>query len=408
MCSNEITGTDKKIDLMNLDLFELEEADDALKYLRENEPVYWNSVGETKGFWSITRYNDIVDIWKNFEYFTSEKGNMLRLFGNEDPAGGKMMVVTDPPNHQKIRRLHSKGMNPNSIKNLIPEIKYFVKGLFDEVPLNKSFDFVDKIAAKIPVSVTCGLLGIPKEDWNMIADLCRSCLAAEDSEFWKGYSLEETLTKVNGDLFFYLIDLVRKKRKNLSDDLISRLIQGEIDGVTLDDQTIALNLFSFILGGTETTKYAAAGGIAALIDYPEEMKKIEENRELLPSAIEEILRWTTPNIHVTRVATRDLILHGNNIKEGETLALWVTSANRDEEVFENSYQFNVSRTENRHITFGAGHHFCFGAQVAKMELTILLEEMLNRNYQISHAGKRERLRSNFLAGYKHLPLIFHT
>jgi cytochrome P450 len=390
------------IDVTDLDLFEKEMAGSIFATLRQEAPIYWNQSATGEGFWVLSRYADIVLAWKQATLFSSERGNMLRLRGYKDPAAGKMMVVTDPPRHTRLRMLLNHGFTPQAVASLEPKIQTFVCELLDRLVPGKVFDFVTDVAAKIPVSVTCGLLGIPGEDWAWIANLSTSSFAAEDREFWNRSSVEETLALSNIELLSYFLDLIAVRRQQPEQDLVSTMIALCIDGNKLSSEEIALNCFSFLLGGNETIRYAAASGLFALIRRPEVIVRLRENHALISSAVEEILRWATPNAHVLRVATKDVRIRDQMIRTGEMVTLWSTSANRDEAVFPNPYEFDIGREPNQHLTFGIGNHYCIGASIARLELKVLFLEIVRRGYCFEVEHEPSHLRSNFLSGFKHL------
>lgn len=395
-------------DIMDLDLFESGKIDSVFKKLRNESPIYWNSLGnEGDGFWVITKYRDICEIWKDTDNFTSEKGNMLRLHGKHDPAGGMMMVVTDPPHHRILRKNHSRALNPKMLSNYESNIKYFTKEIFDNINNTKPFDFVDEIAAKLPISVTCDMLGIPKEDWYILSNLCRASISAEDPEYWIGNSTEETLANANSELILYLLEFVENCKKDTNDNFVKILARGG-DHYHLNDQEIAVNIFSLLLGGLETTKYAAVGGVLALMENPNQYQLLKQDHTLINSAIEEILRWTTPNSHVLRVAKKDIIYQDNHIKAGQSVTLWSLSANRDEEIFEDPYKFNIMRKPNRHLTFGIGDHYCIGGTLARLELKVLFSEILKRDLNFKLTQEPVRLRSNFLSGFKNMIVLIES
>ncbi|HET8846219.1 MAG TPA: cytochrome P450 [Ktedonobacteraceae bacterium] len=390
------------IDLTNLDLFEKGMAETALATLRQEAPLYWNATSAGEGFWVLTRYKDILWAWKQPKILSSEYGNMLRLRGYKDPAAGKMMVVTDPPRHTRLRTLLNHGFTPQAVANMEPQVRNFACQLLDQLVPDQPFDFVTEVAAKLPVSVTCSLLGVPEADWKYVADLSTSSFAAEDSEFWQGVSVEQTLTKSNLGILSYFLDLIATRRQQPREDLVSAMIELRVNGTQLSSDEIALNCFSFLLGGNETTRYAAAAGLLALTQRPAELARLKEDLSLITTTVEEMLRWATPNLHVLRVATQDIHLYERTIHAGERVTLWSISANRDEAVFHNPCEFDAARTPNRHLTFGIGNHYCIGANIARLELKVLFLEILRRGYCFDLVSEPARLRSNFLSGFKHL------
>lgn len=401
----------KGIDFTDLNTFVDGHIEEIFHELRENSPVAWHPIpnknNQEKGFWVLSRYQDIVDAWKNTGNFSSEYGIMLRMHDNKDPAAGKMMVVTDPPRHTQLRKLHSLAMNTHRITSLQAKIHSYVAKLLDKIETGAEFDFTETIAAKLPVGITCELMDIPFCDWELIADLTKTSAAAEDSEFCKNASTEETLLTVNKDIFVYFLDLIHQRQKKIGDDLISHLIKTKIDNHYLTEEEIILNCFSLLIGGNETTKYASVGGLYAFINYPAAWDLLKNNPASIATAIEEILRWTTPVMHSMRVATQDIKIQDQIICKGETVTLWNNSANRDENIFVDPYTFNINRTWNRHLTFGWGPHHCFGAAIARLELKILFQELIKRKYEITLSNAPELVKSNVMAGYKHLPIKIH-
>ncbi|RAR39375.1 cytochrome P450 [Paenibacillus sp. MDMC362] len=394
------------IDLTNPELFASSRMDSFFANLRQSEPVYWNRVSESEGFWALTKYQDILQAWKNSKVLSSEYGTMLRQFGKKDPAAGKMILVTDPPRHTRLNSLLASVINPRTVANMEPQVHSFICQLLDHVNEGEVFDFVEEVASKIPVAVTCDLLGIPRSDWEGMAKLSKAAITGEDPEFWRGCTEKESLATANMQIIGYFLSLIQSRRKNPAQDVVSCLIQAEIDGERLSDQEIALNCFNLLLGGNETTKYAAAGGLLAFVEHPSEWDRLKQDPTLMASAIDEIFRWTTPNVHAMRVATNDIPIRDKIIRCGETVTLWHASANRDEEVFQTPHQFDISRNPNRHLAFGAGPHYCLGAGIAKLELKILFGELLNRRIAAEVKGVPKRVVSNFLSGYKYLPVVF--
>lgn len=398
----ESTGN-QTIDLTDLNLFEQGNVNNIFAALRKEEPIYWNETSSEEGFWVITKYQDIVSVLKNNEDFSSEYGNMLRTLGEKDIAAGKMMVVTDPPIHQRLRSLHREIFSTKTILEMEMNIHSFTCELLDKLKTGEVFDFVEKVASKIPVCVTCNLLGIPRSDWEYIASLSVLSSTAEGSEHWGTEEGKEELVEVNTELMSYFFELIDLRKNMSGNDAISILLQSG-----LSDEDVALNCFSILLGGNETTKYAISGGVLALIEHIEEYNRLKTNENLLPSAIEEIMRWTTPIAHVLRTAKNNFKMNDRAILAGQAVTLWIVSANRDEEVFKNPYNFNIDRNPNPHLSFGTGNHYCIANKIARMELNILYKELLRRDYKIDIVGNPKRVRSNFLNGIKSMPIKFTT
>ena len=397
----------KNVDFTNLDIFVNGNIDKVFYNLRRDCPVAWQPVPSSKsnGFWILSKYQDIINAWKNTTGLSSEYGIMLRMYDNKDPSSGKMMVVTDPPRHTRLRKLHTLALNNYNLASVEPKIHKYVCNLLDVIKKDVEFDFTETIAAKLPVGITCELMGIPFCDWDLIGSLTKTSAAAEDSEFSQENSVDSTLLSVNNHIFTYFLDLIHDRRKNMGNDIVSHLISSTIDDKHLSEEEIILNCFSLLIGGNETTKYASSGGLYAFIKHPGEWARLKRNpKDFMPTAVEEVLRWTTPVMHSMRVATMDIEINGQKICAGETVTLWNNSANRDEEVFADPYTFNINRTPNRHLTFGWGPHHCLGAAIAQLELKTLFEEIARRDYKCEIVREPSLVRSNVMSGFKHLPV----
>ena len=393
-----------QIDLTDLELFAQDEADEIFRHLRYLAPIYWNKLPSGHGFWAITKYDDVLTAWKNTKALSSEYGNMLRLQGKKDTAAGTMMVVSDPPHHTRLRRIHNEVVHVRKIPEMEPFIRSYVRELLDNVTNCGEIDFMSEVAAKIPIAVTSQFIGIPRRDWFEMAELSYASIAAEDSEDWHGESAEEALASINAEVLIYFYDLIERKRRRPAQDLVSLLIKAEIDGERLTDAEIAVNCFGFLIGGNFTTKLSIGGGMIAFQQFPAEWERLQRDPSLLKSANEEILRWTAPNVHVMRVAKTDMEIRGQQIRQGDTVSLWTSSANRDEDVFPNPFQFDITRWPNKHVSFGAGPHYCIGSEVTRLEMRVFFEELLARNVRIEMTRPLQRLRSNFMGGYRHLYL----
>jgi cytochrome P450 len=405
----------ENINLGDLDFFVQGSPHDAWRVLRERDPVHWNRPTrrfrprlnmevEVAGFWNVTKYSDIFRISKDPETFISSKG--IALGPGRDRATealdiqGRMLIMSDPPRHTKLRRLVNKGFTPRTVAKLEPRIRAIADEIISDVAGRGECDFVVDVSAKLPLAVICELMGVPREDWPLMFDMTNRTIGSADPEY-----------QIDGDpvqsmnAFGYFARLVEARRTEPLEDLVTTLIGSQIDGEKLDDFDILLFCFLLIVAGNETTRNATTGGMLALLERPEELERLRSDRGLMASAIEEILRWSSPVMHMTRTATRDVELRGRQIKAGDKLAMWYASANRDEDVFDDAYRFDVARAPNEHLAFGVGEHFCLGANLARLELQVMFEELLERLPGMRLAGPPERLRSNFIGGIKHLPVL---
>ena len=279
--------------------------------------------------------------------------------------------------------------------------------LIDEISHRGQAEFVADVSARLPLTAICELLGVPRERWDDIHVWTDETIGASDPEFQKGRTRRETARGGAQALFGYFMQLAEQKRRQPADDLMTTLVQAELNGEPLNAVDLLSYAFILILGGNETTRNATSGGLLALIENPEQMQRLRADRSLIDSAVEEILRWTSPIIHFGRLVTEDVEIGGQHIAAGEKVVMWYPSGNRDEEVFDDPDQFNVGRDPNEHIAFGGfGEHFCLGANLARLELRSIFTHILDRLDEIELSGDVERLRSGFVGGIKHLPISF--
>lgn len=399
------------VNLSDLEVFVQGKAHDAWRLLRAEAPVFWNVGGELfPGYWSVTKYADLLAVSRDPGTFSSSRGISMAVDPvNPTPAAGagKMLITIDPPQHVRLRRLVNKGFTPRMVAQLEPDVRTITNGIVDEVAPRGQCDFVTDVAALLPLGVICTMLGVPRDDWELMFMLTNRVLGADDPEYQttEGDG-RETANQGLRDMFGYFVRLVAERRIAPRADLVSVLTGAEIDGESLTDEEILYFCYLLILAGNETTRNAISGGMLAFFEYPDERARLQANLSLLPTAVEEILRWTSPVMHMARIATRDVELHGQQIRAGEKVLLWYPSANRDEEVFPDAERFDVSRTPNEHIAFGIGEHFCLGAGLARLELRVMFETVLTRLPDIALAGEVERLRSSFIGGIKHMPVQF--
>jgi cytochrome P450 len=301
----------------------------------------------------------------------------------------------------------NKGFTPRMVALLEPSIRETTTHILDAVAARGECDFVTDVAAQLPLAVICTIIGAPHEDWPLLFDLTNQGLGADDPEYQsEGRDRRETAEHSRKEMFKYFARIVEERRKERQDDLVTLLTEAELDGEALTEKEILYFCQLLVLAGNETTRNAISGGLLALLEHPEEMARLRANPVLLPIAIEEMLRWTSPVAHMVRTATRDVEIRGQQIKAGERVLMWYPSANRDEEVFAEPYRFDIGRTPNDHLAFGFGEHFCLGTGLARLEIRVMFEELLARWTDIELAGEVQRLRSAFLTGIKHMPVRF--
>lgn len=413
-----------EINFLDLGIFERGEAHEAFQVLRRQAPVHWNRGNdELKGFWSLVKYSDILYVSSHPLLFSSAKG--ISGPGLRDPEhnpnainqpGGISIITMDPPRHVKMRRLVNRGFTPRAVNAMEPKIREICISLLDRLADRTECDFVLEIASQLPLAVICGLMGIPEPDWPLMFRLTNQVLGAGDPEYQaevvpeeiRGTVTASTRTGLDGRLKMtaFFADLLKERRQHgLGEDLVSVLLESEVDGEHLDEVDILAFCFLLVLAGNETTRNAISGGLLALCEHPDERARLQADMPaLLDTAVDEILRWTSPLHHMARRATQDTSIRGQNISKGDAVLMWYPSANRDEDVFVDPYRFDVGRQPNEHLAFGYHEHFCLGAGFARKEIRVMFEELFSRYPKIQLAGPPARLRSNFINGIKRLPV----
>lgn len=385
-----------KIDLTDPDLYSRGDPYAIWRWLREHDPVHWHEPGILPGFWVLTKYDDIRAVYRDPATFSSVGGIILRpeSYG-DDPGGGRTMALTDPPRHRQIRALVDDWFAPRSIRLLEAEMADVARDVVGQALERESCDFVTEIAARIPLYVICKMMGVPRADWERI-------FALTNDAFGAGSAIERRLAHF--DILQYFEKLVAERAKAPADDLVSVLVTAEIDGRKLSLDELLLNCDNLLVGGTENSRIAASGGMLAFLEFPDQWQALADEPALMPSAVEEVLRWTSTATHIMRTATRPVTLRGRRIEAGERVTLWNPSANRDESVFDDPDRFLIRRKPNRHIALGGGEHVCLGGTLGRVELRLLYAELLRSTARIELDGAPVRLSSIVVNGLEHLPL----
>lgn len=395
------------IDLTDPDLYVGEDAGfDAWGVLQREAPVYWNRCADRPGFWALTRHRDAVAVYHDKVSFTSERG--MQVAQEESAAraaGGRMLIVTDPPRHQELRAILKPAFTQSAIRGLEAEMRGIVADAIEEAARHDSVDFVMAVAAKLPMSIICALLGVPREDWEQMVEWTRTAFGSTSGgEADRPPVSELDKAEANASIFAYYRDLVASRRRDGGDDLISLLAAGRMEGRALTDVEILLNVQGLITGGNETTRHSSAGAAIAFAERPQELRRLKDDPSLLASTIEEVLRWTAPSVHVMRTATRDVVVGGQLVRAGERVTIWTPAVNRDEAAFPDAGRFDVGRRPNPHLTFGLGAHFCIGSSLARLELRVLISELIARVESIELTEPVKRLRSATMWGVDRVPV----
>jgi cholest-4-en-3-one 26-monooxygenase len=392
------------IDLADPDSFRDGVPYEYFRALRREAPVHWNPLPDGGGFWALTKYDDVVAVSMDPVTFSSERHGVTisDLPPGQGDAARRMLLFMDPPKHTKYRRLVSKGFTPKIVREMEPHVRRLAAAIIDGVAERGECDFVSDLAAELPLMVILELLGVPVEDRRMIFDLSNRLIGFDDPEYAEG--IQDSVA-ASLSMFAYANQLAAERRRAPRDDVVSVLLRAEVDGEALSE--VEFNAFFLLLAvaGNETTRNLIAGGMQALFEHPDQWQALKADPALLDTAVDEMLRWVAPVIYFRRTATRDTVIRGRRIREGDRVVMYYGSANRDEDVFENAETFDIRRYPNPHVTFGpGGTHFCLGANLARLEIRVFFEELIRRLPDIEPAGPVERLRSNFVAGIKRMPV----
>jgi cholest-4-en-3-one 26-monooxygenase len=380
--------------------------------MRRDQPVAWVDDGVREPFWAITRYEHVTAIGRDSDAFVNGPGvTIMRrdmLAGGPAPRTVPLMLIMDPPEHHKNRMVLRERFKPSIMRALEFHIVDRCREIADSVVAARvawagataSFDFVDEIAMRLPLDVILELLGVPTDDRDQMYVWSNAVIGSEDPDYGDVAMPREAIATAQREMFRYFARFIAQRRAVPREDLVSLLVAARIDGEPLCDIEILGFCFLLALAGNETTRNATSGAMLALIEHPEVMRALRADPLGMPQAVEELLRWVTPIVYMARTATRDVEIGGQTIRMGEKVALFYPSANRDEATFAEPFRLDISRTPNRHVTFGFGRHSCLGNDLARIELRAMLGEILSRFPSIHLASPVVRLRSNFVGGIK--------
>jgi cholest-4-en-3-one 26-monooxygenase len=378
--------------------------------LRAEAPVAWIEPPGYEPFWAITKHADIQQISAQPRRFSSERGLTLARAGAPAVPMPEMVVMLDPPRHGPLRRVLSPRFTPRAVRARRDHVERIAAEVVDEVlsrGATAECDFVEHVAAPIPLGVVAWLLGVPRADWALLYTWTNEVIGSNDPEYrHPGESPGQTSRRARSAIRSYFERLVEERRREPADDLVSDLVTARMGGEPLTHEQLVSYCELLVEAGNETTRNAISGGVLAFSEHPEEWQKLRASPDLLPRAVEEILRWVSPISHFTRVATEDCELRGIEVAAGDQLALYYASANRDEEVFDDPFAFRVERNPNPHLAFGFGEHFCMGAHLARVELETVFRHLLARVDRFEVAGPVARLHSAVNGSIKHLPVRY--
>ncbi len=397
------------IDLTDLDAFQRGEHHEMFRRLRAEEPVAWHDLPDGKGFWNVVTHPDVTLVNRDSALFSSEKENVVGFYNPDElpeqggDLRGVMLLVTDPPKHTRYRKLVNKGFTPRMIGLLEQYLSHRTTRIIDEVIEGGSCDFVTDLAAELPLQAIAEIMGVPQEDRKLLFEWSNRMIGIDDPEYG---GTEDNMTAMT-ELYMYVNELAKQRKVDPRDDIVTKLINSEIDGDKLSDAEFEFFMLLLTVAGNETTRNTTSWGMHALMQHPDQYQMLVENPELLNGAVEEVLRWASPVLHFRRTAMADTVINGQEIAKDDKVVMWYISANRDENVFEDPFRFDITRTPNEHVAFGGGGtHFCLGANLARAELRILFAEVLERIPDMKMTAEPDILRSNFIGGVKHMPVAF--
>lgn len=369
---------------------------------RQRQPIFWHEDSSTHpGFWVVCAHDPAVRIYRDSGRFTSQRGNvLLTLLAGRDNAAGKMLAVTDPPRHNRLRRLMTPALTREAVQSLASRIRERTARLLAERSGAGEFDFAEEIASRIPIWTICDLLGIPESEHDLLVSLTKEALSSGDAE-----QTVVTALAARQEILLCLLDQVAAQRRRPAAGLIAGLIDAEFEDLPLTDDQIVTNCYSIILGGDETARLTMINAVHAFANDPALWQRFGAAADL-GTAVEEVIRCCAPTMHFGRVAAVDVDVDGVGIAAGDIVTMWNISANRDEKRFPDPETMRFDRRPNPHLAFGYGPHFCIGAPLARLEIAIVLDVLRRTARTLVATGAPQPLYSNFLHGYATLPVAF--
>ncbi|MFD7451639.1 cytochrome P450 [Kitasatospora sp. NPDC059827] len=371
--------------------------------LRDTAPLHWNPPADgRRGFWVLSRHEDILATYRDDVHFTSERGNVLvTLLEGGDAGAGRMLAVTDGHRHHELRKILQRVLSPRVLDEVATTVRANTRRWIRAAVASGGCDFAEQIAARIPMTTICSLLGVPEQDQDHLLGLTRAALSADDED------VDEVDSEMaRNEILMYFMDVVEERREHPGEDVISMLVASSIDGVPLTDEDVVLNCYSLIIGGDETSRLTMIDCVRTLAARPDQWRRLKRGEVELGTAVDEVLRWASPTLHFGRSVVRETEVHGVRLRPGEIVTLWHASGNRDERVFDRPERFDLGRTPNKHLAFGYGPHFCVGSYLAKVEIAELLGALRDFTTGFDLTAEPRPIRSNFLTGFATLPVRF--
>jgi cytochrome P450 len=395
----------EEIDLLE-DTWAREIPYEALERLRREDPVHWHPEADGRGFWAVTKHADVKAVSHDARTFSSERGGTF-IDDQTDEALAQLrlsILNMDAPKHNRYRRLVSKGFTPRMVGQLLENVERRAVRIVDDVCERGEAEFVEELAGKLPLEMICEMIGLPEADWPRMFEISNLLIGRDDPDF---QGVQPGPEEAAAEIYAYCDAVAADRRANPRDDLMTTLVHAELDGDRLNELELNLFFVTLVVAGNETTRNLINHAMLGLLDHPDQAERLRRDPSLWDTAVEEMLRWGTSITNFRRTATRDTELRGRTIAEGDKVVLYYTSANRDEEVFDDPNTFDVGRTPNDHVTFGGGGvHFCLGANLARAEIRAIMRQLVERLPDLELAGEARRLRSDFVNGIKTMPVTF--
>ncbi|MFM6971622.1 MAG: cytochrome P450 [Rhodoluna sp.] len=404
------------INLADLDLFQNGSPKEAFAELRKNSPIHWNEEEKPNhGFWSVTRFHDIVAVLRDPDTFTSERFTNLEEVDAEQEEARRSLLETDGTRHRALRRLLQGQFTPQAVAVYETFLRGLTAQTLDKAFAKGTFDFVDEVAADFPIQVLAKLLDVPESDTGQLIEWGNRMVGFDDPEHAdlmmndpesEKYRLVPFRSPAALEVFAYGDELARQRKGKDGKDLVSVLVNSPMsDGIPLTERDFHTNFLLLVVAGNETTRHTITHTMNNLMNNPDQLAYLQENPDMIPWAVEEFLRYASPVYHFRRTATKDTEINGVKIKAGDKVVPWFASGNYDEEIFDNPNKMDVTRNPNEHMTFGrGGPHMCLGNALARIELRVMFEDLIGRISSMERTGDIDFLRSNFVHGIKRMPV----
>jgi cytochrome P450 len=403
-----MTATVEHIDLYSPDGYVAGPPHEALEHLRRTQPVFRQPMPDGTSYWAVLTHADVVHVARHPVLFSASQGGVVLedLAPDQLEMMRNMLLAMDPPRHVDYRKNISPAFKLRVINGLEPRVRAICREILARVPDDGEVEFVHEVTSSLPSQVVGEMMGLPPEDWARINEWAERQTSGQDPDINPdGYHPESGEVNPSVEMALYAIAWAERRRAEpRRDDLTSLILEAEVDGAPMTDIEFGSFFVQLVTAGNDTTKTMLSSGLLALLQHPDQLQALRDDPSLIPSAIEEILRWANPLHYFRRTASADTELHGVPIAAGDKVAMMYTSANRDEAVFADPHRFDVRRDPNPHLSFGIGEHFCLGAHLARLEGRVFLEELLAAFPVIELTGEPVRIRSNLNNALKRLPV----